>query len=142
MSEAKIRLTIEPLDGGGYVATSPGVPGLVAEGRTITEAVEIAQELARKIAESCLDHADPLPPALPNALTGGSRVDTEQPAEGEPIRVSRFVRTCLGQLDSFSSDRLVVARASALLFAAGASALLSTAGGWEMITRANKAPPP
>jgi predicted RNase H-like HicB family nuclease len=70
MSEGIIRLRIEPLDEGGYVATSPDVPGLVAEGRSITEVVEIAQGLARKIAESCLEHGDPLPPALANAVTG------------------------------------------------------------------------
>ena len=64
MDEVAIRVHIEPLDEGGYVATSPDVPGLVAEGRSIVEAVEIAQGLARKIAESCLDHGDPLPPAL------------------------------------------------------------------------------
>jgi hypothetical protein len=40
------------------------VPGLAAEGRSLTEAVSIAQDLARKIAESCLAHGDPLPPAL------------------------------------------------------------------------------
>ncbi len=64
VDEATIRLHIEPLKEGGYVATSPDVPGLVAEGRSLTEAVEIAQGLARKIVESCLDHGDPLPPAL------------------------------------------------------------------------------
>ena len=64
MGEAVVRLHIEPLDEGGYVATSPDVPGLVAEGRSIVEAVELAQGLARKIAESCLEHGDPLPPAL------------------------------------------------------------------------------
>ncbi|NOT02196.1 MAG: type II toxin-antitoxin system HicB family antitoxin [Phycisphaerales bacterium] len=66
-----IRLELEPLAEGGYVATSPDVPGLVAEGRTIAEAVEIAQGLARKIIESCLDHGDPLPPAFENASCGG-----------------------------------------------------------------------
>jgi antitoxin HicB len=64
IDEAAIRLHIEPLAEGGYVATSRDVPGLVAEGRSITEAVEIAQGLARKIAESCIEHGDPLPPAL------------------------------------------------------------------------------
>jgi antitoxin HicB len=64
VGEAAIRLHIEVLDDGGYPATSADVPGLVAEGRSITEAVEIAQGLARKIAESCLEHGDPLPPAL------------------------------------------------------------------------------
>jgi len=64
MTEAAIRLHVEKLDEGGFVATSPDVPGLVAEGRTVSEAVDIARDIARKIAESCLDHGDPLPPAL------------------------------------------------------------------------------
>ncbi len=72
MNEVAIRLHIEPLDEGGYVATSPDVPGLVAEGRTIIEATEIAQGLARKIVESCLDHGDPVPPALSNLVSGGA----------------------------------------------------------------------
>jgi antitoxin HicB len=70
MEEATIRLHIERLEEGGYVATSPDVPGLVAEGRTVTEATEIAQGLARKIVESCLEHGDPLPPALSPMATG------------------------------------------------------------------------
>ena len=64
VDEATIRLHIEPLAEGGYVATSRDVPGLVAEGRSITEAVEIAQGLTRKIVESCIENGDPLPPAL------------------------------------------------------------------------------
>ena len=50
-NETTIRLRIEELDEGGYVATSPDVPGLVAEGRSVMEAVEIAQGLTRKIIE-------------------------------------------------------------------------------------------
>ena len=72
MSEVAIRLHIEPLAEGGYVATSPDVPGLVAEGRSIVEAVEIAQGLARKIAESCLEHGDPLPASLSQLVDGGA----------------------------------------------------------------------
>ena len=64
MEEVAIRLHIEPLEEGGYVATSPDVPGLVAEGRSVVEAAEIAQRLARAIVESCLEHGDPFPPAL------------------------------------------------------------------------------
>jgi len=61
MLEAIIKLEIEPLEEGGFVATSPDVPGLVAQGRTIEETVEIARDVARKIAESCIEHGDPLP---------------------------------------------------------------------------------
>ncbi len=72
MGEVAIRLHIEPLEEGGYVATSPDVPGLVAEGRSIVETVEIAQGLARKIVDSCLEHGDPVPPSLSRLVDGGS----------------------------------------------------------------------
>jgi len=64
VDEAAIRLHIEPLAEGGYVPTSQDVRALVAEGRSITEAVETAQGLTRKTVESCHEHGDPLPPAL------------------------------------------------------------------------------
>ena len=64
VDEALIRLDVETLAGGGYVATSPDVPGLVAEGRTLSETAEIAQDVARKILESCVEHGDPLPRAF------------------------------------------------------------------------------
>jgi antitoxin HicB len=64
MQETTIRLHVEPLTEGGFLATGPDVQGLVAEGRTISEAVEIARDLARKILESCLEHGDPIPPGL------------------------------------------------------------------------------
>lgn len=64
MSETAIRLHVEPLEEGGYLGTSPDVPGLIAEGRTMAEVVEIAQDVARVILECCLTHGDPVPPAL------------------------------------------------------------------------------
>ena len=64
MTDTVIHPRIQPLEEGGYLATNSDVPGLVAEGRTVQEAVEIAQDLTRKIAESCLEHGDPMPPAL------------------------------------------------------------------------------
>jgi predicted RNase H-like HicB family nuclease len=67
IDEVAIRLRVEPLEEGGYLATSIDLPGLVAEGRSVTEAVEIAQGLGRKIVESCLEHGDPLPPAFAKA---------------------------------------------------------------------------
>lgn len=73
MNEATIRLRIDTLAGGRFLATSPDVPGLVAEGRSVAEATEIAQGLARRIAESCIEHGDPLPPGLtrlPGTETG------------------------------------------------------------------------
>lgn len=67
VDEVAVRLRVESLDEGGFVATSPDLPGLVAEGRSVTEAVEIAQGLGRKLIESCIEHGDPLPPAFAKA---------------------------------------------------------------------------
>lgn len=67
VNDVAIRLRVEALEDGGFLATSPDVPGLVAEGRSVTEAVEIAQALGRKIVESCLEHGDPLPPVFAKA---------------------------------------------------------------------------
>ncbi len=64
MSEILIKLSIEKLPEGQYLATSDDVPGLVAQGRTLAEAVEIAQDVTRKIIESYLEHGEPLPPSL------------------------------------------------------------------------------
>lgn len=61
VEEVAIRIRVEALKEGRYLGTSPDVPGLVAEGRSIAETVEIAQGLARKIVESCREHGDPLP---------------------------------------------------------------------------------
>ncbi len=46
------------------MATSPDVPGLVAEGRSLVEVVDLAQQLTRAIVETYFDHGDPLPTAL------------------------------------------------------------------------------
>ena len=75
MNEVTTRLHIERLDEGGFVATSPDVSGLLPERRSMTEAAEIAQGLARKIAESCLEHGDPLPLGL--AATCAARAGVE-----------------------------------------------------------------
>ena len=75
MNEATIRLHIEILANGGFLATSVDVPGLVAEGRSVAEATEIAQGLARKIAESCIEHGDPLPSALTDFVEPETELD-------------------------------------------------------------------
>lgn len=52
MMERIINLHIEKLPEGVYLATSDEVPGLVAQGRTVTETVEIARDVAKKLIES------------------------------------------------------------------------------------------
>lgn len=64
MSEVMLSISIEPLEEGGYLATSDDLQGLVAQGRTMAEALEIAQDVARRLIESYLEHGDPLPPKI------------------------------------------------------------------------------
>ena len=61
LPEYLISLKIEKLDEGVYLATSDTLQGLVAQGRTIAEAMEIAQDVARKLIESYAENGDPLP---------------------------------------------------------------------------------
>jgi predicted RNase H-like HicB family nuclease len=49
--ERLVRLHIEKLPEGVYLATSEDVEGLVAQGRTVHETIEIARDVARKILE-------------------------------------------------------------------------------------------
>lgn len=64
MSEMIVSINIEPLEEGGCLATSDDLQGLIAQGRTIAETMEIAQDVARKLVESYLEHGDPLPEML------------------------------------------------------------------------------
>ena len=50
--EHMIQLHIEKLPEGVYLATSDEVQGLVAQGRTIQETIEIARDIAKKLIES------------------------------------------------------------------------------------------
>lgn len=50
--EHMIQLHIEKLPGGVYLATSDDVQGLIAQGRTIQETIEIARDVAKKLIES------------------------------------------------------------------------------------------
>lgn len=50
--EHMVQLHIEKLPEGMYLATSDEVQGLVAQGRTIAETIEIARDVAKKLIES------------------------------------------------------------------------------------------
>jgi len=50
--EKIINLHIEKLPEGFYLATSENVQGLIAQGRTITETLEIARDVAKKLLEA------------------------------------------------------------------------------------------
>lgn len=64
MKEVLLSIHVEALPEGGFLATSQELPGLVAQGRTVAETLEIAQDVARKLIESYREHGDELPPAL------------------------------------------------------------------------------
>lgn len=58
--ELVIRIQIEQLPEGVYLATSDELPGLVAQGRTIAEALEIARDVARKLIDARREREDRL----------------------------------------------------------------------------------
>jgi predicted RNase H-like HicB family nuclease len=75
-TEVVLNVKLEPLEEGGFLATSPDLPGLVVQGRTRAETMELAQANARILMEVYLSEKLPLPPALrrvfkrkPKALT-------------------------------------------------------------------------
>ena len=49
--EHMVQLHIEHLPEGVYLATSDDVQGLIAQGRTIAETIEIARDVAKKLIE-------------------------------------------------------------------------------------------
>jgi len=53
--EHVVNLHIERLPEGVYLATSNDVPGLVAQGRTVVETLEIARDVAKKLIESRIE---------------------------------------------------------------------------------------
>jgi len=59
--EIVFKLNIEKLPEGVYLGTSEDVPGLVAQGRTIDETVEIAKDVARKLYESYVENGEEAP---------------------------------------------------------------------------------
>ena len=58
--EQIINLHIEKLPEGVYLATSDEVPGLVAQGRTVTETLDLARDVARKLLEARAERRGPL----------------------------------------------------------------------------------
>ncbi|MBA7561332.1 hypothetical protein ES708_02969 [subsurface metagenome] len=53
-----VTIHIEKLPEGMYLATSDNLQGLVAQGRTVTETLEIARDIAKKLIESQNEKSD------------------------------------------------------------------------------------
>lgn len=60
--EKVINLHIEKLPEGFYLATSESIQGLIAQGRTIAETLEIARNVAKKLIEAQEDQSQRLNP--------------------------------------------------------------------------------
>ena len=52
MSKYRLPLVIEPLEEGGYLATSPAFPGLLVQADTVEEALALAPGVARALIEA------------------------------------------------------------------------------------------
>jgi predicted RNase H-like HicB family nuclease len=50
--ELAIRIQVDYLPEGVFLATSDELPGLVAQGRTVAETLEIARDVAQKLIET------------------------------------------------------------------------------------------
>jgi predicted RNase H-like HicB family nuclease len=51
------NLHIEKLPEGVYLATCEDIPGLIAQGRTVTETLEIARDVARKLLDAQVERS-------------------------------------------------------------------------------------
>jgi predicted RNase H-like HicB family nuclease len=65
-----IQIQVEELPEGLFGATSDQPPGVVAQGRTVAEALEIARDVARKIIEARRERE-----GVPNLPTTSERRD-------------------------------------------------------------------
>ncbi len=67
--ERIINVHIEKLSEGGYLATSDDIQGLVAQGRTVSEVMEIARDVARRLLEAQAERKqESLVPTISNSF--------------------------------------------------------------------------
>jgi len=72
--EVLIAVHLKEVPEGGFMATSDELPDLLAYGKTVTETLEIAQDVAHKLIESYKEHGDPLPTSLKTGNPVGREV--------------------------------------------------------------------
>ncbi|MDH4404424.1 MAG: type II toxin-antitoxin system HicB family antitoxin [Cyanobium sp. D14.bin.5] len=58
MAEWLVNFHLEQLPEGSYLATCESIPGLIAQGRTVAETLEIARDVAKKLHEARLDRGE------------------------------------------------------------------------------------
>ena len=64
MAEVLISIQVEKQPEGVWLATSDELPGLLVQADTLAQTLEIAQDVARKLLESYIEHGDPIPKAF------------------------------------------------------------------------------
>lgn len=70
MTRYKLPIEIEPLEEGGYLAICPVLQGCHAEGKTIAEAMENVEDVARNLIELMHEDGVVLPTGLQTAEAG------------------------------------------------------------------------
>jgi antitoxin HicB len=61
MSNYRLPVVIEPLEEGGYLATSPALPGLLVQADTMEEALALAPGVARALIEAMQENSKGYP---------------------------------------------------------------------------------
>ncbi len=91
MSEAIISLKIERLAGGGFLATSHVLPGLVAQGSTLVDTIHIAKQAARRIVDGCFERGERIPVAAfaERAIEVGVAIELPEAAPAPPPQPNR-----------------------------------------------------
>ena len=66
MKETKyvLPLEIQALEEGGYLATSPALPGFLVQAETVEEVLRLAPDVAQSLIEAMRENGVPLPQAL------------------------------------------------------------------------------
>lgn len=82
LTEFLVSIKIEKLQEGMYLATSENLQGLVAQGQTIAETIEIAQDVTRKLIESCIEKGYPLPTEGPISYKSDSDMSKDEMIRG------------------------------------------------------------
>ena len=64
MAEYVLPLEIQALEEGGYLATSPALPGFLVQSETVEEVLRLAPDIAQSLIEAMREKGIPLPQAL------------------------------------------------------------------------------
>ena len=67
MTRYKLPIEINPLEEGGYLATSPALPGFLVQAETVEEVLHLAPGVAQALLEAMWEKGVSLPQALQSA---------------------------------------------------------------------------